>query len=499
MLLRLLRFRRLIFGLLASILAVRFLYGLSNSEGSRYSRYIETDPRRISHEFHQLASSEPPSQHLNVSTIPQEGRHAELLARFISLYTSEPSLTPWQSLTSTLHARYPWFHYTPSTSSAYIPFAAPVTQLTTHSTSTPPTGIVIIVSSRDFLFAAQLISSLRHVLNSTLPIEIAYLSSGAHELSQGKCAALASMADDIHLNDLLTHFADGLVQLGSSGTSPHSLKPFAALASRFSNVLAMDPDTVFLRDPNNLLESHSSFQRTGTLFYHSRAWKARTGSTASDRRDWIDENLLAARVPSSSLQQSLYWTQDLGGYMDDGVVGLNKSVPAVWAALLLTAQLQMPSVREELHSRLGADGVAETWWIAAEMAGTPYGFQQGYAGCIGQIEGNLHQRQMCSAHSLQMDERGLKPLWFSGGLVKNKAIGGAAGVSGAKAEMFEFYMVPGVRAEAWEEQPRWLRAGDEVWCAEGRPIIPVKVTGLEGVVGRLIESAKGVEEKYRDV
>lgn len=492
--------RRLLLGLVASFLTVRYLYNLSSNDTGSSGKNVEADSRRVIQDLQDLTALGTPSQQLNVSVLPQEGRHAEILARFISIYTGDPSLSLWQTLTSFLRVYYPWIQ-TPS-SLAYRPFAAPVTQLTGSSSGSSlanTTGIVIIVSSRDFLFAAQLISTLRNVLQSNLPIEITYLSRGTYELSPGKRDALSSLVKDVYLNDLLSHFSNELAQLGSSGTTfSHALKPFAVLASRFSSVLVMDPDVVFLRSPDNLLGSHSEFQRSGTLLFHPRAWRDPSGGKSNDQRDWIDEYLLAARVPSPELQRSLYWTQELGGLIDDGVVGVNKSVPSVWASLLVAAKLHMPSVREELYEHLGADGTAEIWWIAAEMAGAPYGLQSGYAGCIGQLEGTLHQRQMCSAHSLQMDERGLKPLWFSGGLVKNKAIGGAASVEGTKPEMFEHYMVPGVRAEEWDEQPRWLHTNDEVWCAEGRPVIPLKVNGLDGVLKDLIEEAKSVEQRYRD-
>ncbi|KAL9617111.1 MAG: hypothetical protein Q9160_008054 [Pyrenula sp. 1 TL-2023] len=498
MLLHAFRFRRLLLGLLLSILTVRFLYKLSSSSNESDGRESSLDPNRIIKELQELTYSKPQLQQLDLSTLPHEGRHAELLARFISLYITDPKLSLWQTLTSALRLRYPWIRL-PSTR-AYTPFVAPAAQMAGPAAVATTLGITIVVSARDFLFTLQLISTLRNTLQCKLPIEIAYLGSGPHELSLGKRDALSSLAENVFLNDLVGHFSDDLLQMGASEViSNHALKSYAVLASRFSSVLLVDPDVIFLRNPESLLEVHPAFQNTGTLYYHSRAWKPDSGSKSLETRDWIDENLLAARVPSSDLQQSLYWTRELAGMMDDSVIALNKSIPAVWATVVLSAQMHMPGVREELHEHLGVDGITETWWIAAEMAGMKYGFQEGYAGCIGRLEGSLHQRQMCSAHALHMDERGLKPLWFSGGLVRNKAIGGAAGVVGTKPEMFEFYMVPGVRAEDWDEQPRWLHAGDEVWCAEGRPIIPIKVNGLDGIIGQLIEEAKNVSEKYRDV
>lgn len=498
MLLHAFRFRRLLVGLLLSILTVRFLYKLSSSSSESYDKESSKHPNRIIQELQELTYSKPQLQQLDLSTLPQEGRHAELLARFISLYTSDPNLSLWQTLTSALRLRYPWFQL-PSTR-AYTPFVAPAAQMAGPRSVAATLGITIIVSARDFLFTLQLISTLRNTLQCKLPIEIAYFGSGPHELNSSKRDALSSLAENVFLNDLVGHFSDDLLQMGAAeAISKHALKPYAVLASRFSSVLLVDPDVVFLRNPDSLLEAHPAFQNTGTLYYHSRAWKPDSGSKSLETRDWVDENLLAARVPSSDLQQSLYWTQELAGLMDDSVIGLNKSIPAVWATVMLSAQMHMPGVREELREHLGADGLAESWWIAAEMAGLKYGFQEGYAGCIGLLEGSLHQRQMCSAHALHMDERGLKPLWFSGGLVRNKAIGGPAGVAGTKPEMFQYYMVPGVRAEDWDEQPRWLRAGDEVWCVEGRPIIPIKVNGLDGTVGQLIEEAKRISEKHVDV
>jgi hypothetical protein len=73
------------------------------------------------------------------------------------------------------------------------------------------TGIVVCVGSKNALLAGHLIRTLRNVLRSTLPIQIAYAGDG--DLSKKDQEALLSLSWDLELVNLLDHFDESVVGL----------------------------------------------------------------------------------------------------------------------------------------------------------------------------------------------------------------------------------------------------------------------------------------------
>ena len=64
------------------------------------------------------------------------------------------------------------------------------------------------------------------------------------------------------------------------------MRPFSILASSFKKVILTDADTVFLQNPELLLEE-PGFKKTGALFYHDRVLNAANTETY----DWLDNML----------------------------------------------------------------------------------------------------------------------------------------------------------------------------------------------------------------
>lgn len=126
-------------------------------------------------------------------------------------------------------------------------------------------GIVIVTGREHFRYAAHLITNLRDVLGSKLPIEIAY--AGEDDLPRDHRVALRSLGDEVFFLDVLSVFSDDTLML-KDGRS--AIKPFAVLASRFQQVILMDADAVFLQKPETLLDAHQGFKSTGVLLFHDR-------------------------------------------------------------------------------------------------------------------------------------------------------------------------------------------------------------------------------------
>ena len=109
-------------------------------------------------------------------------------------------------------------------------------------------GIVVCVGDEDMIHAIHLIRSLRKVLNSALPIEIAL--AGDQDLSPANQALIGSLGPDIVTIDLLDSFNDTIARL-SNGT--FLLKHFAMLAFRFQNVVLADAGIIFPQTPEPAL------------------------------------------------------------------------------------------------------------------------------------------------------------------------------------------------------------------------------------------------------
>lgn len=197
-------------------------------------------------------------------------------------------------------------------------------------------GIVVCVGSKTTLLAAHLIRTLRNVLGSTLPIQIAYAGDG--DLSKKDQKALLSLSSDLELLNLLDHFDESVTGLQEG---KYAMKPFAVVASRFQKTILVDADVIFLQKPETILDMHAGLETTGSLFYHDRAYKMEGKS----RADWVRQ-LLHGRPPSPSLENSMFWKEDLWQEMESGVVAFDKAHPRILMALLFSAWMNTKAVRE---------------------------------------------------------------------------------------------------------------------------------------------------------
>ena len=201
------------------------------------------------------------------------------------------------------------------------------------------TGLVICVGSKDFLLAAHLIRTLRDVLGSSLPIEIAY--AGESDLLATERDALKALDSKLETINLLEYYDESIAGLQNGG---FAMKPFALLASRFRKAILVDADVLFLQRPDTIFETHPMLKETGTLFWHDRAYP-KVGDFS--RRDWI-KGLLNGKQPSAMLNQSLFWEYDLWQEMDSGVVCIDKARTSAFMGLLFASWMNTEKVRKEV-------------------------------------------------------------------------------------------------------------------------------------------------------
>ena len=228
---------------------------------------------------------------------------------------------------SLLGEQFPWWN---TTKSRYAPWT---------TSSRAETGLVMCVGSNNFLLAAHLISTLRNVLGSTLPIEVFY--AGDDDLPAARRLDLKALGSNIETVDLLEYFDEAVAGLRRGG---YAMKPFAALTSSFQRVILVDADVLFLQQPERLFEEYPGLIETGTLFWHDRAY-FHVGDFS--RRDWV-KGLLAGKNASALLEQSLFWQHDLWQEMDSGVVCIDKGKSTAFMGLVFATWMNTEKVREEI-------------------------------------------------------------------------------------------------------------------------------------------------------
>ena len=271
-------------------------------------------------------------------------------------------------------------------------------------------GIVIATGKKRFRFACHLISNLRKVLGSKLPIQIAYAGDG--DLPEEYRKYLTSMGSDITTFDVTTLFDDSTLQLGTGGWA---IKPFAILGSTFEQTILLDADTIFLQQPEVILDQHTDYRDTGTLLFHDRLlWQG----AFKERHAWWEKELEHTEL-SSTIKHSKVFVDKFAEEGDSGVVVVDKSRLEVVIGLLHICWQNTKAVRDKYTYTMGY-GDKESWWLGFELAATPYTMEEHYGAIVG------HKRdstRVCGFTIAHVDQNS-KLLWYNGSLLKNKEISG---------------------------------------------------------------------------
>ncbi|KAH8803241.1 mannosyltransferase putative-domain-containing protein [Xylogone sp. PMI_703] len=288
-------------------------------------------------------------------------------------------------------------------------------------------GIVLSAGDDQAPYLLTSITSFRN-LGCTLPIEIMYL--GDSDLSEDYRAELEAIPGVI-TRDMAQMVSDeGWELKGWAG------KPFAILLSSFREVIFIDADALFFKDPEVLFED-PLYKQTGTLFFRDRI------IMPESKKRWLKQVL--PNPISSKARQSRFWTGVSGHMQESGVVVVDKWKHLI--AMLLVTRMNGPD-RDGDSSRAIVGvydmvyGDKETYWLGWELVGDQdYAFHEGDAGIIGtlqteeQIEERLRQKEhfatidhnrtefsantICAPQLLHLDMEG-RPLWFNGWILNNK-------------------------------------------------------------------------------
>ena len=269
-------------------------------------------------------------------------------------------------------------------------------------------GIVIPTGQESFRYACHLISNLRDSLGSKIPIEVAY--AGDSDLPSEYRTFIKQLSTDIEVVDITQVFDDTDLDLQHGGWA---IKPFAALGSRFEEVMIMDADAVFVQAPEEILAHHSGYKTTGALLFHDRLlWQG----AFKERHEWWEKQL-EHHVPSPALSKSRVYNEGYAEECDSGLVVLDKSKLDVLLGILHVCWQNTKEVREK-HTYIMGHGDKESWWFGMELSGAKYSFEDHYGAVLG-ARLDDDQSRVCGFTIAHVDEHD-QLLWYNGSLLKNK-------------------------------------------------------------------------------
>ncbi|KAG0213518.1 hypothetical protein BGX28_004154 [Mortierella sp. GBA30] len=323
-------------------------------------------------------------------------------------------------------------------------------------------GVVFCAGNNQFEFIVSSIQAVRR-LNPKLPIQVFHM--GDTDLSPDRQKYVREMTSKIEVLDITQILDNGYMQLGG-----WSIKAFSLLASRFEEVMLIDSDAYFLRDPEELFED-PGYKSTGTLYFYDRT----LGQDWAGGPDWLKSMMpiMSTFPPTTRMFRGLSVHEQ-----ESGVVVINKRER--FQGLLAVCKMNSKWERD-LWSYKVFYGDKETFWIGYEMVQEPYAFVKSYGGVIGEMRDDPRQENeilreqaqgqgsvleqkkdiqrrlidvpsVCGAQ-LHQDYLG-RPMWWNGGLMRNKN-------EGIKRDLdFGFWMAGGgmqTRRERFVREKDMLR------------------------------------------
>ncbi|EXJ78840.1 hypothetical protein A1O1_09242 [Capronia coronata CBS 617.96] len=226
-------------------------------------------------------------------------------------------------------------------------------------------GLVVTTGKQRFRYACHLVTSLRHVLQSQLPIQIAY--SGEEDLPREYRDFITSLASNVSTFDVTAIFDDDILDLPHGGWA---VKAFALLGSTFEQVILLDADDFFLQQPDVIFDEDPRYNETGTMLFHDRLlWQG----AYPERHAWWEQQLAGMGL-SETTKQSKVYIESYAEECDSGVVAADKSRLDVFIGLLHIAWQNTRDVRDSYTYRQG-HGDKESWWFGFELTGTAYSME----------------------------------------------------------------------------------------------------------------------------
>lgn len=232
-------------------------------------------------------------------------------------------------------------------------------------------GIVLSAGTEQVPFLLSSIPYMRQ-LGCNLPIEVMYL--GDEDISEEYREILET------LPGVVTRDIKQMVRDAGWELAGWAAKPFAMLLSSFQEVIFIDADAIFFRNPELLFEE-SQYVETGALFFKDRSL------FPESKRKWLKQIL--PKPISKTAKATRLWSGESGHMQESGVVVIDKWRHFV--ELLLVTRMNGPdrdgNEDEDIVGMYDmVYGDKETFWLAWELLGNiDYAFHNGSRGSMGTV------------------------------------------------------------------------------------------------------------------
>jgi len=265
-------------------------------------------------------------------------------------------------------------------------------------------GIVLCTGSFHFRFARSTVDSLRNVIKTDLPIEIFY--NGESDLSLAHRKQLEEY-DRVFCTDITQYFDNDILFING-----WAIKPFALLASRFEEVILIDADSAYIRDPALWFEDEG-YKETGTLLFKDRTLYPGPHRGSEWLHSWMKE-------PGEYAKNSRFYNELSSHELESSTVVVNKNKRLL--GLLLTCKFNERKIRDRVVYQ-NVFGDKETYWMAYDMAREPYSVLPRPIAYIGEINygediEDKNQKQLCG-HIGHTDRDG-KIMFWNDHIIKDK-------------------------------------------------------------------------------
>jgi len=214
-------------------------------------------------------------------------------------------------------------------------------------------GIVICAGDGHFKYAISTIDTLRNIIKTDLPVEIFY--NGEEDLSVENRRKFQEYKD-VYVSDISKYFDNGPLTIGG-----WAIKPFSILASRFQEVLLMDADAMYLRDPSILFDD-PGYLETGTVFFRDRT----LFPGPHDGSEWLKSWMVEPMPETRALR---YWNEETAHEVESSTVVIDKSKTLL--GLLAVCKFNEQEIRDEVVYK-HVHGDKETFWMGFDMARQHY-------------------------------------------------------------------------------------------------------------------------------
>lgn len=260
-------------------------------------------------------------------------------------------------------------------------------------------GIVMCVGNGQFQHAATSVHAVREILKSDLPIEIFYING--NDLSQDKIDYFNSIPN-VRTQDISKRINNFYTRFGG-----WAIKPYAILASSFTEVILMDADVFMVKKPESFFEDEG-YKKTGALFFLDRT----LFNNYQEGRKWLKSFL---PTHSTYVKESRWWKTTSTHEQESGIVVIDKKKALF--GLLATCKMNDKLERDRVSYR-HSHGDKETFWIGFEMIQAPYAFVRSYGAVIGGL-GDAGAAGTVCGNQLHLDTNN-RPWWWNGGILRDK-------------------------------------------------------------------------------